>query len=361
MFLLPFLAAAAAAAPFRVLAQDEPFGSAPFRVLAQDESFGSAPFRVLAQDEPDKAHVRLYRKVAPAVVYVEGGGRTGSGVIIDKSGLVLTSPTACGNSAKTVNVLLKGGQWHRCRVLGRVNDLELVLVKVDAGRELPAVELGDSDAARVGQVSYVFGDCFDSIKSDDQPAMSLGVISAIYETGARKLKTFTGGKAQESSYRGKVLETSAAVNPNQDGGALVDREGRLLGLITLDYDESKFTGIAVPINVLKPQIERILKEGDAPAAAPEAPARGEAWLGLEVRPVKDGLEVTRVARRGPAEKAGVQKGDVLEALDSAKTPTEAALEAAVRARGPGVMVRLSLLREGTRTELAVRLAAKPVY
>ncbi len=321
-----------------------------------------------AQEEPDKAHVRIYKKVAPAVVYVEGGGRTGSGVIVDKSGIILTSPTACGTSTKTVNVLLKGGKWHRGRVMGRANDLELVLVKVDAGRELPVVELADSDAARVGQVSYVFGDSFDSIKSDDQPAMSMGLISAVYEAGPKRLKTFSGGKAQESAYAGKVLETSAAVNPNQDGGALVDREGRLLGLITLDYDESKFTGIAVPVNVLKPHVERLRKEwetgvAEAPKPAPaEAPAaRGEAWLGIDVRPVKDGLEVVRVARKGPAEKAGVQKGDVLEAFDSAKVDTEAALLGAIQGKGPGATVRLSLVRDGARTELAVRLAAKPVY
>ena len=190
-----------------------------------------------AQEDVDKVHVRVARKVAPATVAIEGGGVRGSGVIIDKSGLILTSPTAAGTSSNRVTVLTKGSRSYTGKVLGRSNDRELVLVKIDAGQDLPFVELGDSDAAKQGQIAYVFGDSYDSIRADDQAAMSLGVISGIYELTQRHDK---------SLYTGKVLETSAAVNPSQNGGPLVDREGRLLGLVTLNYDDSKFIGLAVP-------------------------------------------------------------------------------------------------------------------
>jgi S1-C subfamily serine protease len=321
-----------------------------------------------AQEDVDKVHVRVAKKVAPATVAIEGGGVRGSGVIIDKSGLILTSPTAAGTSSSRVTVLTKGSRSYTGKVLGRSNDRELVLVKIDAAQDLPFVELGDSDAAKPGQIAYVFGDSYDSIRSDDQAAMSLGVISGIYELTQRHDK---------SLYTGKVLETSAAVNPSQNGGPLVDREGRLLGLVTLNYDDSKFTGLAVPVNALKSAIEKIRKDySDAPvvlgpavepkkppAEAPPAKAEvGEPWLGLEVRPAVGGVEVTRVSRKSPAHRAGLRRGDVVTQIDSVRIASEEALQKAIARKSPEDTVKITVNRDGAGVvELSVKLAAKPVY
>jgi S1-C subfamily serine protease len=323
------------------------------------------------QEDLDKVHVRIARKVAPATVALEGGGVRGSGVIIDKSGIILTSPTAVGTGSNRVTVVTKGSRTYSGKVLGRANDRELVVVKIDAAQDLPFVELGDSDAARAGQVAYVFGDSYDSIRSDDQAAMSLGVISGIYELTQRH---------EKSLYSGKVLETSAAVNPSQNGGPLVDREGRLLGLVTLNYDDSKFTGLAVPVNTLKPLIEKIRKDyGSAPvviaplrtepAPEPKKPAEpapkaeaGDAWLGLEVKAVAGGVEITRVARKSPAHKIGLHKGDVVTMIDAVKITSEDALHKAIARKSPEETVRVTVNRDGGGVqELTVKLAAKPVY
>ncbi len=321
------------------------------------------------QEDVDKIHVRIAKKVAPATVYVEGGGNRGSGVLIDKSGIILTSPTAVGSYSTRVNVITKGARAYTGKVLGRQNERELVVIKIDAGQDLPFVEMGDSDAAKTGQVAYVFGDSYDSIRSDDQPAMSLGVISGIYELAQRH---------DRSQYMGKVLETSAAVNPNQNGGPLVDRDGRLLGLVTLNYDDSKFTGLAVPINLLKPSIEKIRKDYTSapvvigpikppaeakkrPEPEPE-PEAGEAWLGLEVKAVQGGVEITRVSRKSPAFKAGLHRGDVVTLIDSTKITSEEALQKLLRHKSPEDVLRITVNREGGGTqELSVKLAAKPVY
>ena len=327
-------------------------------------------FTPVQQDDVDKIHVRIARKIAPATVAVDGGGLRGSGVIIDKSGVILTSPTAVGPSTNRVTVLTKGARTYTGKVLGRSNDRELVVVKIDAGQDLPFVELGDSDAAKPGQIAYVFGDSYDSIRSDDQAAMSMGVLSGIYEMTQRHAK---------SLYTGKVLETSAAVNPSQNGGPLVDREGRLLGLVTLNYDDSKFTGLAVPVNALKPSIEKIRRDyTNAPvvlgpaaepkppaAAAAEPPAKatvGEAWLGLSVQPGAGGVEITRVSLRSPARKAGLKRGDVVTQIDAVKVTTEEAVLKALARKSPDDSVKLTVQREsGDTVELTVRLAAKPVY
>ncbi len=318
-----------------------------------------------AQEDVDKVHVRIAKKVAPATVAIEGGGVRGSGIIIDKSGIILTSPTAAGTSSNRVTVLTKGSRSYTGKVLGRSNDRELVVVKIDAGQDLPFVELGDSDAAKQGQIAYVFGDSYDSIRSDDQAAMSLGVVSGIYDLTQRHDK---------SLYTGKVLETSAAVNPSQNGGPLVDREGRLLGLVTLNYDDSKFTGLAVPINTLKPAIEKIRKDYSnapvvlGPPVEPKKPAveakadLGEPWLGLEVRGAAGGVEVTRVSRRSPAQRAGLRRGDVVTQIDSVRITSEEALQKAIARKSPDEMLKITYSRDGGGVvELSVKLAAKPVY
>src|SRR5436190_1770907 len=222
-----------------------------------------------SQEEPDKVHVRIYKKVAPATVYIESqsGRYRGSGVIIDQTGTILTSTMACGTTTDVVSVLVKGGKTYTGRVMGRATQHELILIKIDGKDSLPFVELGDSDAARVGQVSYVLGDCFDSLRTDDQPALSVGVISGIYDIAKRQ---------------------------------------------------------------------------------PEVPARSsksaDVWFGAEVTAVKGGLEVTRVSRKSPAQKAGLQKGDVLVSVDSTKMLTEAALNKALASKSAGDAVDVTVLR-----------------
>lgn len=309
-----------------------------------------------AQDgeESDAPHVRVYKKVSPAVVYVEAGNQQGSGIIIDPSGLILTSPTACGAATLRVNVVLPGHRLLRGRVIGRCNEKELVLVKVDPEESLPAVELGDSASVRLGQVVYALGDSFHSIYNDGQAAISLGAVSGLYEVK----KTRAGAR-----YTGKVIETTAAVNPNKDGGALVDRQGRLLGMITLNYEDSRFTGLAIPIDKLRPHITRLRREHEeALAAAAALKKRGRAWLGCpELRPVKGGIEILRVSRNGPAGKAGLRKGDILTRFGSVRTITRAALEKAVSSAAPGDTIKLTLLRDGREVELKAELTRRPIY
>lgn len=309
-----------------------------------------------AQQDEDlsAAHIRLYKKVAPAVVYVQSGNQTGSGVIIDKSGIIVTSPTACGTNTDTVTVTTKGHRQHKGKVIGRVNEKELVVIKIEGG-DFPFVELGDSENVKLGQTSYVLGDSFGSIISDDVPAMSLGVISGVYEVSQEK---FRG-----AAYKGVVLETSAAVNPNQDGGPLVDRHGKLLGIVTLNYDESKFTGIAVPIHVLKKDIERIRKEFETGVTVkPTEPAKpGGGWMGVELEEGEDGLHVAKVHNKGPAATGGLQKGDVIKTANGKKVLTLKTYSEILTPLKPGESVKLKVTRAGKDKDLTITLGKKPMY
>lgn len=296
-----------------------------------------------AQDEDfRKAHVRLYKKAAPAVVGIRsiGHGQKGSGVIVSKDGHILTSPTATGANASTCYVYLKGHRRVEGRVVGRVPEKELVVVKIDP-RDVPAwIELGDSSTVRVGQVAYVLGDSFDSIFVDDQPAISVGVISGVYDVTERK---------ERSYYTGRVFETSAAVNPHQDGGALLDSAGRLIGMVTLNYHESKFSGLAIPIDVLKPELAKFLSAGAV------------AWLGISLEFSDQGAEVIRISKNGPADRAGLQKGDLLLKLAGSDIRSRREFDAVVGTLTPDTDVEVQVKRGDKVLTLKLRVGRKEFY
>lgn len=314
------------------------------------------------QDDPSQVHIRMHRKIAPSVVFVmepTGRGQRGSGVIIDKDGYILTSPTACGQTTTEVSVQMAGQKRLAGKVVGRVNELELVVVKIPA-KDLTAVPFGDSDKAKPGAVTYVLGDSFDSILTDDQVAISHGVLSAIYRVNTKQRGTF---------YTGPVLETSCAVNPNQDGGPLVDAAGHLLGIVTLNYEESKFTGIAIPINRLRPEIERIIQEHKTGVVAkPPAPSdtvrkTEPGWLGADVEEDDDagGLAVRKLFKNGPAEKGGLRRGDVIRQINAQRVMTRRRFEDILGKLEEGATVKLKVQRDGKDVDLTVTLGRKVYY
>ena len=159
-------------------------------------------------------------------------------------------------------------------------------------------------------------------------------------------------------YVGPVIETSAAVNRNQDGGVLLDSRGRVLGMITLNYDDSKFTGVAIPINRMKRDIRRIMGK---PPAEVEKKSDVPGWLGLSVREAENGLEVRRVSSRGPARKAGIRVGDILTRIGGRKTLRRDRFREIEEGSRPGSTVWVHLLRDGKTMYLPLKVGEKRIY
>jgi S1-C subfamily serine protease len=203
------------------------------------------------QDKTDdiaKMHTKIYKKIAPAIVGVSYGTQSqGSGFIVDNKGLVVTSISSMGPEVSYAYVHFQNHKRCKGKVIKRVRDDELALIKIDE-KDLTALELGDSDEVKVGQSAYVFGDSFESILKDGQVAMSFGTISDIYDIRERP--------QQNAFYKGKVFETTAAVNPNQAGAPLIDAKGKVIGMVTMNFSDAKMLGVAIPINKLKKAIEK---------------------------------------------------------------------------------------------------------
>ena len=198
-------------------------------------------------------HERIYQQTAPAVVGIQysmakgGPGYYGTGVVVSREGLVLTSGTVVPAGARAVEVFFPDGKVMEAKVLAADPATESCVMQVvqpagETRKALPCIELADSSKANVGELAYTAGNPFHTISRDGQVAWSVGTISGIYKTVSAD---------EHSRYRGLVLETDAAVNTGSDGGPLLDANGRLLGILSLCFCESRWLGTAIPVHLIQ--------------------------------------------------------------------------------------------------------------
>jgi serine protease Do len=200
-----------------------------------------------AKPDPARIHIEFHKKVAPAIVAVRGPDRSGTGIVISEDGLILTSSYLTGDSV-SVRVWLPGNRRVNGRVIFSKQDKEIALVKIEAKEKLPFLKLGDSDKLQIGERIYTIGNVQGSIEVDAQAALSVGVLSGRFDL----TETYGG-----HTYQGPVLETTAAVNRGLSGGPFLNRDGEVVGLVTLNYSRNNWSGLAIPVNVVK----KILEDG----------------------------------------------------------------------------------------------------
>lgn len=299
----------------------------------------------------DDSHRRVYDKVSASVVAVRAlaplGERSGTGVVLTADGLLLTSYAVCPEGSSNIRIWLPGPRKAMAEIVATSRRDEITLLKIRPKTPLVPLELGSSAALRPGQVSYTLGNAANSIILDDQPSFNAGVVSALYRLAEPRAG---------STYAGPVFETTAAVNVGMEGAPCLDAEGRLTGLVTLNYSPSRFLGVAIPIDEIRPVIDR-LRRGAAPEVEPP-PAAGEGSLGLRVREAGGRVLVDAVDLDGPAARAGLSKGDVLLAVAGA--PVKTARDVADRLRGleAGAVVTLRIDLDGKPQDLDVVLEKK---
>jgi serine protease Do len=280
----------------------------------------SAPLRA----QSDDVHKRVYKKVVDSVVAVRAlaplGERSGSGVILTKEGLLLTSYAACPDGATNIRVWVKGPRLYTAEIVATSKKDELTLLRIKPRGELKPVELGVSEVVHPGELSYTIGNAANSIIIDDQPSFNVGVVSAVYRLSDERAN---------STYTGPVLETTAAVNVGMEGAPCLNGDGKMVGFVTLNYSPHRFLGTAIPIDEIRPVIDR-LRKGLAEAAVETGPA-GEGWIGLKVRSDGSKVVVDAVDKDGPAELAGLGKGDII--LEVANTPVKSPKELEEKLKG----------------------------
>ena len=270
---------------------------------------------------------------------------SGSGVIIDKSGIVLTNNHVVAGGGKIVVKLHDGREFTATEVKTDPNT-DIAVVKIKADGDLPAAVMGNSDAMRIGDWVLALGQPFGL-----QDTVTAGIISA-------KQRTVAITKHAE------FLQTDAAINPGNSGGPLVNLEGEVIGINTAINSTSggnQGVGFAVPVNVAKWVSSQLLKEGKV----------RRAYLGVGIQPVTQelagefglktpgGAIVTEVFPDSPAAKAGLQPQDVIVEF-AGQTIAHSAQLPAIAGRSPiGSKQPVVVLREGKRVELSMTMREQP--
>lgn len=260
----------------------------------------------------------------------------GSGFILSPQGEILTNAHVVANADEIV-VRLKDGTEAKAQVLGQDANVDLALLKIKVTRPLPAATLGDSDQVKVGQWAIAIGNPFGFDHS-----LTVGVISAKERTNI-----FQGeGAAKYQNY----LQTDASINHGNSGGPLCDINGDVIGMntaISTPNDGSIGIGFAIPVNFIKRSIPDLRLAGRV--VAPK--------LGFFTQDIDDnlaqalkltrtkGVLVTDVAEGGPAEKAGLKRGDVILAMDGKDTATSAELRTRIYEADPARGVKMDLWRD----------------
>ncbi len=273
----------------------------------------------------------------------------GSGVIVTKDGYVLTNNHVIEN-ADDIRVALNDGRDFHANVVGRDPKTDIAVLKVEA-ENLPYVTLADSDKLEIGDVVLAIGNPFGIGQT-----VTMGIVSA-------KGRTLARGMVDRGTYE-DFIQTDAAINPGNSGGALVDSDGRLVGINTAIMSGTGGNlgiGFAVPVNLARFVTEGITRDGRV--------VRG--YMGAALQELDDALArefklkrnhgalVADVVPKSPAEKAGLMSGDVIAAINDKPVEDSRTLRLQVSQTAPGTKIVLKVIREGEPRDLEITLKEYP--
>ena len=269
----------------------------------------------------------------------------GSGVIATKDGYILTNNHVV-DGADEVKVALQDGREFTAKVIGRDPKTDVAVVKIDA-KDLPAVAMADSDQVEVGDVVLAIGNPFGIGQT-----VTTGIVSATGRGG-------TVGLDYED-----FIQTDAAINPGNSGGALVDAEGRLVGINTAILSRSggnQGIGFAIPSDLARDVMASLIRDGHV--------TRG--YLGVMIQDLtpslarefslKDakGVLVADVTDNSPADQAGLKDGDVILEFNGKQVTDSRHLKLEVARAHPGQTVPVKILRHGNAKNLEVHIQPQP--
>jgi len=335
----------------------------------------AAPVVQAAANAPDWTATAA--AVSPSVVSISVAGTSGSGqgsgVILDKSGHIVTNNhvVAGGGEGAQISVTLNDSRSYAATIVGTDPSTDLAVIKVtNAPDDLAPIALGDADALKVGDPVMAVGNPLGLAGT-----VTTGIVSALnrpVSTQSQEQQTDPFGRQQSQAAREPVVtnavQTSAAINPGNSGGALVNASGQLVGINSsiASLGSSAGTGsqsgnigigFAIPVNEAKSIADQLIATGSAK----------HAYLGVSSKDaaVEDGsakraaATVTQVVDGTPAADAGLKSGDSIVAVDGEAIDGSLSLVAQIRERSVGDTAKLTIIRDGKRQDVTVTLTSKP--
>ena len=264
---------------------------------------------------------------------------TGSGVIISADGYIVTNNHVI-DGANDLEITLNNKKKYKAELIGKDAANDIALLKIEADDDLPYIAFANSDNIKIGEWVLAVGNPYNLTST-----VTAGIVSA-------KGRDLEGNRNIES-----FIQTDAAVNPGNSGGALVNARGELIGINTaISSRTGSFIGysFAVPSNIAKKIIDDILEYG----------AVQEAILGININNQGediDGVKIESVAEEGGAEKAGLQSGDIITQVNNVKISKYSELRGQLTAKRPGESVNITVNRDGDFITKNVKLSKKDTF
>ena len=279
----------------------------------------------------------------------QDGGATGSGFVIDEAGHIVTNNHVVEQAAEDdgpIELVDQDGNRYDATVVGRSPVYDLAVLYSDQAKTMKPASLGASQALRVGDPVVAIGSPLGLSST-----VTAGIVSAL------ERPVTTGDAASESSYI-NAIQTDAAINPGNSGGPLVNMLGQVIGVNSAiattggttggDQAGNIGVGFAIPIEQVKVTADQILRTGQARYPV----------IGAKVQTGQDdgsGAEIDEVIDGAPADEAGLEKGDVVVALNGHKVTDGIALIVSIRTHQPGETLTFTVLRDGDQKELHITL------
>jgi putative serine protease PepD len=279
------------------------------------------------------------------------GGATGSGFVLDRQGHVITNNHVVADAASDdgpIEIVDQDGNRYEATIVGRSPVYDLAVLYAEGAKGLKPAALGASQALRVGEGVVAFGSPLGLSST-----VTAGIVSALHRP------VTTGDSGDDSSYINAV-QTDAAINPGNSGGPLVNLRGEVVGVNsaiattggTADGESGNIgVGFAIPIEQVRTTADQILRTGEARYPV----------IGAKVQTGQDdgkGAEIDEVVADTPAEKSGLEKGDVVTAVDGERVTDGIALIVAIRSHQPGETLEFTVDRAGEEQTLTITLGSE---
>lgn len=266
---------------------------------------------------------------------------TGSGVIVTPDGYIITNNHVIDNSQE-LSVTLNNNKTYEAKIIGSDPKTDIALLKIEADEDLPVVTFGDSDDVKIGEWVLAVGNPFNLTST-----VTAGIISA-------KARDLSGRSSQS------FIQTDAAVNPGNSGGALVNTKGELIGINTaISSQTGSYVGysFAVPSNIAKKVIEDIIEYGDVQNGILGISGRSLDSDFAEESGINEteGVYVNEITPNSGAEKAGLQMGDIIKRLDNIEITKFEDLSGYIKSKRPNDVVYAEILRDDKLKTIPVTL------
>ncbi len=272
----------------------------------------------------------------------------GTGVIISKKGYILTNNHITGGISSKCYITMENGEEYNANVVWSDENLDLSILKMGTTREMNTSSIGDSDSIKIGQDVYAIGN---PLGLEFQRTVTKGIISALNRT--IKIEEETG-----KSYMEDLIQTDASINSGNSGGPLIDGEGNIIGITSIKIKEAEGIGFAVPINIIKPILEKLENEGkyeEASLGIKVIDKEAIQYLDSSVE-FENGIYVTEITNN--EKNSEIKKGDIIEKIDETTINKINELRKYIYSKNIGEEVKLTILRNKKEIEIYTKLIKK---